>query len=124
MKKLALTALLVIILVTSVDADEVKIVAAELKKSGTHTWVVHVTLAHADTGWDHYADNWQVVDEDGIVLGERVLYHPHVNEQPFTRSLSGVKIPAGTTTVFIKAHDKKHGWSETMLKVDLEKTGN
>ena len=46
-----------------------------------------VTVEHADEGWDHYADRWEVVSEDGkTVYGTRVLAHPHVNEQPFTRS--------------------------------------
>ena len=48
---------------------------------------IHVTLAHPDTGWDHYADGWEVVTGDGTSLGLRVLAHPHVDEQPFTRSL-------------------------------------
>jgi len=47
-----------------------------------------VTLSHADTGWEDYADGWRVELEDGTVLGTRVLGHPHVNEQPFTRSAS------------------------------------
>ncbi len=49
---------------------------------------VHVTLSHPDTGWDHYADGWEVIAADGNRLGLRVLAHPHVNEQPFTRSLT------------------------------------
>ena len=46
-----------------------------------------VTVRHADEGWDHYADKWDVVAPDGTVLGTRNLYHPHVHEQPFTRRL-------------------------------------
>lgn len=67
-----------------------------------------VTVKHADTGWSHYADRWDVVGPDGTVLGSRTLYHPHVNEQPFTRSLGGVKIPAGVTEVTVRAHDSQH----------------
>ena len=62
-----------------------------------------------------------MVDEEGNVLGDRVLHHPHENEQPFTRSLSRVKVPEGVTVVYIEAHDKLHGWTEKRLKVDLEK---
>ncbi|GHA47368.1 hypothetical protein GCM10008927_10230 [Amylibacter ulvae] len=68
-----------------------------------------VTLSHTDTGWDHYADGWGVYLADGTELGYRELLHPHVNEQPFTRSLSGVKIPDGTTSVTIKPRDNVHG---------------
>jgi hypothetical protein len=52
-------------------------------------------------------------------LGMRVLGHPHVNEQPFTRSLSGVQIPDGTTQVQIQARDLPHGWNDTTTIVEL-----
>lgn len=61
-----------------------------------------VTLSHPDTGWDHYADVWRVYTPDGTMLAERVLVHPHVNEQPFTRS-AGVSIPEGLRQVQIIA---------------------
>jgi hypothetical protein len=62
-----------------------------------------------------------VVDDKGNVLGDRVLYHPHVTEQPFTRGLSSVKIPQGVTTVYIEAHDKVHGWTPDRLNINLGK---
>ncbi len=68
-----------------------------------------VTVRHADEGWDHYADAFEVVSPDGTVLGTRVLVHPHVNEQPFTRSLGAVAIPEGVTEVVIRARDSVHG---------------
>lgn len=83
------------------------------------SWTISVTLRHADTGWDHYADAWRVVDGDGTVLGRRVLAHPHVDEQPFTRGQSGIRIPADTPHVYIEAHDTVHGWSAERLAVDL-----
>lgn len=102
-------------------ADEVKILAADFDSSGGNRWSVNVTLKHNDTGWDHYADNWRVVDGAGNTLGDRVLYHPHVDEQPFTRGLGGVQVPEGITTVYIEAHDTVHGWAPDRLKVDLAK---
>jgi hypothetical protein len=78
-----------------------------------------VTLEHADSGWDHYADGWEVVSPAGDVLGKRVLAHPHVNEQPFTRSLSGVQIPQDVKKVSIRAHDSVHGYNKEMFEVDL-----
>ena len=78
-----------------------------------------VTLEHADTGWDHYADGWEVMSPAGDILGKRVLAHPHVDEQPFTRSLSGVRIPQGVNTVTIRAHDSVHGYNKEMFEVDL-----
>jgi len=104
-------------------ANEVEIVHAGFRQSAPGTWSVEVTLAHADEGWEHYADAWRVVAPDGTVLGTRTLYHPHDNEQPFTRGLGGVAIPAGMATVFIEAHDKVHGWSAQRLAVNLDKAG-
>lgn len=78
-----------------------------------------VTLRHADQGWDHYANQWDVVTLDGKLLKSRVLIHPHVNEQPFTRSLSGVSIPPGTKAVKIRARDLVHGYSSQEYFVDL-----
>jgi hypothetical protein len=121
----ALTAaLLVLTMLHPANADEVKILAADFRNSGADRWSVSVTLQHGDTGWDHYADDWRVVDGDGNVLGDRVLYHPHVDEQPFTRGLDGVTVPAGTATVYIEAHDKVHGWTPDRLKVDLTKVAD
>lgn len=82
-------------------------------------WNFSVTLAHPDTGWQHYADGWEVLSPDGESLGLRVLAHPHVTEQPFTRSLGGVAIPATMEFVNIRARCLVDGWSETLFRVDL-----
>ena len=113
--------LLVLIALDVANADDVKILAADFRSLGSHRWSVNVTLKHGDTGWDHFADRWRVVDDEGNVLGDRVLFHPHIEEQPFTRGLGNAQIPEGTTTVRIEAHDKVHGWTPNRLKVDLSK---
>ncbi len=100
-------------------AGDAVVTEARAVKSGD-TWRFPVTIAHGDIGWDHYADAWRVVDADGGVLGTRILHHPHVEEQPFTRSLSRVAIPAGTTSVWIEARDSVHGWSTDWLEVTLD----
>ena len=87
-------------------AGEADVVGVKVTKTGEETFRFDVTVKHADTGWEHYADKWDVVAPDGRVLGTRVLHHPHVEEQPFTRSLSGVKIPASVARVTVRAHDK------------------
>ena len=109
-----------LVLVSSVYAGDVEVVAAEFVHSG-QSWTVHVTLRHGDTGWDHYADAWRIVSESGEDLGTRVLYHPHEQEQPFTRSLTAVTIPKSITIVYIEGHDKVHGWSPNRLRVDLSR---
>lgn len=116
-----LVTLLLLMSLASAQAGQVEIVQAEFEAAAS-SWTVRVTLLHDDNGWDHYADAWRVVDEDGNELGVRTLYHPHENEQPFTRSLSGVSIPASTKIVYVEAHDKVHGWSKQRVRVDLTKS--
>lgn len=78
-----------------------------------------VTVRHDDAGWDHYADTWRIVGPDGTIYGTRKLLHPHVDEQPFTRSLSGVGVPRGVDTVTVEARDNVHGWGGTSVEVSL-----
>jgi hypothetical protein len=108
-----------LMLASLAQAGEVEIVQVELRQTG-QDWQASVTLRHADTGWDHYADGWRVVSPDGELLGHRTLHHPHVNEQPFTRSLSGIAIPTDMKQVVVKAHDKVHGWSSQTVTIDLD----
>ncbi|MFT6076553.1 MAG: hypothetical protein ACJAZ1_003488 [Yoonia sp.] len=79
-----------------------------------------VTLSHPDTGWDHFADGWEVLDADGNSLGIRELAHPHVTEQPFTRSLSSVQIPDGAQVVYVRARCNVDGWSDALSEVWLD----
>ena len=101
-------------------AGEVDVTDVKVRKTGDNTYRFDVTLLHADTGWDHYANKWEVVAADGTVLGSRVLAHPHVDEQPFTRSLGGVKVPAGIDQVIIRGGDSVHalGGKEMSVKLD------
>jgi hypothetical protein len=100
-------------------AGEADVVDVSVTRTGEDTYTFAVTVRHDDTGWDHYADRWQVLGPDGAVLGERVLLHPHETEQPFTRSLSGVVIPADVETVNVRAHDTVHGYGEAEMRVPL-----
>ncbi|MGB0683422.1 MAG: hypothetical protein ACPGOV_11965 [Magnetovibrionaceae bacterium] len=93
-------------------AGEVSVIKASARGQGGGLWTFSVTLRHADTGWEHYANAWDVRTPDGQVLGKRVLYHPHVDEQPFTRSLAGVAVPEELSEVVIFGHDSVHGASE------------
>jgi hypothetical protein len=88
---------------------EAMVSAATARRSGG-SWHFDVTVRHADEGWEHYADQWRVRGPDGTVYGARELFHPHVDEQPFTRSLTGIAIPDGVGRVSIEAHDLLHGW--------------
>ena len=94
--------------------------------SGETTWTFHVTVDHPDTGWEDYADGWDVAVPEGEVLKPdpgndftRLLLHPHVDEQPFTRSQSGIVVPAGVTEVRVRAHDIVDGYGGREVTVDL-----
>lgn len=78
-----------------------------------------VTVEHADSGWDHYANKWDVLLTDGTVVASRELLHPHEDEQPFTRSLQNVRLPRGTTEVEVRAHDKVHGYGGQTVTVSI-----
>jgi len=84
-------------------------------------WRISVTLNHPDTGWDHYADGWEVLDAEGERIGYRKLHHPHVHEQPFTRSLTGIMVKDGVRQVFIKVRCSLDGWSGETVAVSLER---
>jgi hypothetical protein len=79
-----------------------------------------VTVRHDDEGWDHYANRFELESPTGEVLGTRVLHHPHVDEQPFTRSLDRVSIAKNLTEVHVFAYDSVHGRSEEPFIVKLE----
>jgi len=99
-------------------AGEADVTAASAREAGGG-WIFTVTVAHGDTGWDHYADAWRVVAPEGRVLATRTLHHPHVEEQPFTRTLSGVEVPEGVERVIVEARDSVHGWGGRALVLDL-----
>ncbi len=101
--------LLVLFAPVSLVAGEADVVDVAIRRSADATFAFDVTVRHDDTGWEHYANKWEVVAPDGTVLGTRVLHHPHETEQPFTRSLSGIKIAATIKSVTLRAYDSQHG---------------
>ena len=99
-------------------ADEILIEDVQADRRGDN-WTFAVTLRHADTGWDHYADGWEVRTIAGESLGTRELLHPHETEQPFTRALSGVKISKDIGTVVVRAHCSVDGWVGAPFELTL-----
>ena len=98
------------------EADVLKVVVSCDKQTRCS---FDVTVKHDDDGWDHYANRWEVVSPGGVVLATRKLLHPHDGEQPFTRSLRNVKIPAELDEVVIRAHDLVHGYGGKEILVTL-----
>lgn len=78
-----------------------------------------VTVEHADAGWDHYANGYEIVGTDGVVIATRVLRHPHVDEQPFRRSLPNVRLPHATKQVVVRARDLVHGLGGKQVTVTI-----
>ena len=108
-----------LLMCTAAFAGEADVIEVEVRRIGGDTYKFDVTLRHADEGWEHFANKWEVTAPDGPVLGTRVLAHPHVEEQPFTRSLSGVKIPENLTEVIVRAHDLVHGYGGKTVEVKV-----
>ncbi len=99
-------------------AGEADVVDGSITSMGDGRYQINATVLHADTGWDHYANRWDVLGPDGEVLGVRELLHPHENEQPFTRSLTLV-IPAGIAFVTLQANDSVHGLGGKTFRLEV-----
>jgi hypothetical protein len=105
----ALAALLLV--AAAVRAGEVDVLQVDIRPAATPgQFDIAVTLRHADSGWDHYANRWEILGPTGEVLATRTLQHPHVDEQPFTRSLNGIALPANLTWIRVRGHDLVHGY--------------
>jgi hypothetical protein len=105
--------------VSTTFAGEADVLNVKVTKSGERTYQFEATVLHADTGWEHYADKWDILDENGNILDTRILHHPHVDERPFTRGLSGVEIPQRIKKITIRAHDSVHEYGGKMVSVHL-----
>lgn len=106
---------------TAVDStalDFPTIVGATATAMGD-SWRFDVTISSPYDSPTQYADAWRVLGPDGTEYGIRILAHDHAGEQPFTRSQSGIVIPADVTTVVIAARDLVNGWSEDTYELVL-----
>jgi hypothetical protein len=100
--------------------DYAQVIFVRAVRSGRGLWRFDVTVRHRDEGWNHYANLWEVVDpKSDEVLGKRVLLHPHDNEQPFTRSQSGIRIPEELTHVVVRSQCTVHGFGGREVLVEL-----
>jgi hypothetical protein len=93
-------------------ASDAEIIQVKAELTSAQKYNISVTIKHADEGWDHYVNAWRIYSPDGELLGERVLHHPHIKEQLFTRNLLGVSIPNELSEVRIVAVCSKTGESK------------
>lgn len=113
--KSILAIFLSLFITSGIFADQPEVLNVTMKSQGNNQYQFDVTLQHSDSGWEHYADKWEILDTEGNILATRVLYHPHVNEQPFTRSLS-TTLPDNQKNVVIRGHDKVHKYGAEVIK--------
>jgi hypothetical protein len=100
------------------NAGEADVLKAVATKTGDN-YRFDVTIRSNDKGWDYYCDRFEIVSPDGKVLGTRILYHPHETEQPFTRSLGDVSIPASLKSVTVRASMKPSGEGGETVTIEL-----
>jgi hypothetical protein len=112
---------LFLLLTYKLYAGEADVIAAEVKHTGGDFYQFTVTIEHNDESWEHLAKAWEVLDSEGNVLGVRILRHPHINEQPFTRSQT-IALPENINQVTIRAYDLTHkfGGKEFTLNINKE----
>jgi hypothetical protein len=106
------------LMAVSVAAGKADVTDVKVRYNGGNNFQVITTLLHDDSGWDHYANGWEILDEKGTVIGKRVLYHPHVKEQPFTRSHT-LDIPSTVKTITIRGIDSVHGTGGKIKSIEL-----
>lgn len=95
------------------------VIDATAQQDGDGTWTVNATLSSPYDSAERYADGWRVVGQDGTVYGIRVLTHDHADEQPFTRSHSGIEIPEGVEVVTVEGRDQLSGWGGQTFELEL-----
>jgi hypothetical protein len=100
-------------------AGEADVVDVKVRRSAPGVYDFDITVRSVDKGWEYYADAFEVLAPDGKVLGQRILLHPHETEQPFTRDLYGVRVPAGITEVEVRARHKPKGYGGKSVRLKL-----
>lgn len=83
------------------------------------TYTFTVTISSPYDTPERYADGWRIKDDEGTVFAEHTLMHDHAAEQPFTRTQTGVMIPAGVSHVIVEARDLRNGYGGTTKTVEL-----
>jgi hypothetical protein len=95
------------------------VAGAQVTPRGGDRFDFDVTVSSPYDTPQRYADAFRVVGAKGEVYGERKLLHDHAGEQPFTRDLYGIAIPAGVRSVVVEARDQRHGYGGRRLEVAL-----
>lgn len=103
----------------SQDQQYPDVVDAQVTPRGDDRFDFDVTVSSPYDSAERYADAFRVMGPDETVFGVRELLHHHAGEQPFTRRLGGVAIPAEVREVVVQARDQTHGYGGDTLTVAL-----
>lgn len=97
-----------------------EVVDAELESSGGgEEYALSVTISSPYDSPRRYADGWRVMDGEGEVLGRHELMHDHANEQPFTRTQTGLEIPEEVEEITVEARDSQNGYGGEIVAVPV-----
>lgn len=97
------------------------VIDATATQADDGTWTIAATLSSPYDSPERYADGWRVIGPDGTEFGQRLLTHDHADEQPFTRTHSGVVIPPDIDVVTIQGRDQISGWGGLTFEVALQR---
>lgn len=101
------------------DQNFPDVVEVKAEQTGDGLFSFDVTMTSPYDTAKHYADGWRIRNADGTVYGEKTLDHDHASEQPFTRTQTDVKIPAGVTSVVVEGRDIDGGYGGATVTVEL-----
>lgn len=95
-------------------------VVTNVKVAGTeNNYTFAVTIKSPDTGCQQYADWWEVITPDSVLIYRRILTHSHVSEQPFTRSGGPVKV-VNNKNLIIRSHMNTLGYGCLVFSGSVE----
>lgn len=95
------------------------VIDVKVQARGGDRFDFDVTVSSPYDTPQRYADAFRVMSAAGVQYGERKLLHDHASEQPFTRDLYGVSVPAGVRAVVVQARDQKFGYGGKTVQVGL-----
>jgi len=95
------------------------VLAVKVRAAGANRFDFDVTVSSPYDSARRYADGIRARSRDGAVFGHRKLFHDHADEQPFTRDMYGVEVPAGVKSVVVEARDQRFGYGGRTVEVEL-----
>lgn len=100
--------------IISMETYSADVITVSTQSDSQNSATFSVTIDSKETGCEHYADWWEVVDLDGNLRYRRILAHSHVDEQPFTRSGGPVPVTENEM-VIVRAHLNTGGYGQVMI---------